>query len=181
MVVDHTFQPLSPRLNKIHKFLFNNNYVVTATDKNLGLAVSEQTWIIEKTKDYLSNQREYRRLEDNDTNHILRDKCIEMIHLAKSVEDYDWKYGNLSEFLCLKVTTQGRKHHILRSYGIPKIHKEPVNFRPILPCHSAIQNSAAKFISKMLKPLIAEAQTVIIGHKKPTKTHSWMQILHCHW
>ena len=88
-----------------------------------------------------------------------------MLRLAKVAENYDWKYGSLSAFLRSKVTAPGREHHIPRFYGIPKIHKEPVKFRPILPCHSAIQNPAAKFVSKMLKPLIAEAQTVIIGSK----------------
>jgi hypothetical protein len=37
--------------------------------------------------------------------------------------------------------------------------------RPIIPCHTAIQNPAAKYVSKKLKPLIQEAATVIHGTK----------------
>jgi hypothetical protein len=37
--------------------------------------------------------------------------------------------------------------------------------RPIIPCHSAIQNPAAKYCSKKLKPLIQEAATIIHGTK----------------
>nr|GAT48941.1 predicted protein [Mycena chlorophos] len=37
--------------------------------------------------------------------------------------------------------------------------------RPIVPCHSAIQNPAAKYISKKLKPLIEAAPTIIHGTK----------------
>ena len=81
------------------------------------------------------------------------------------MEDYDWKYRTLSRFLCFKVIALGRGHHIPHFYGISKIHKEPVKLRPILPCHSIIQNPAAKFVSKMLKPLIADTQIVIIGSK----------------
>jgi hypothetical protein len=56
-------------------------------------------------------------------------------------------------------------HTVPHFYGIPKIHKEPVKMRPIIPCHSAIQNPAAKFVSKMLKPLIKAAPTIIHGSK----------------
>ena len=37
--------------------------------------------------------------------------------------------------------------------------------RPIIPCHSAIQNTAAKYISKILKPIILSALTIIHGTK----------------
>ena len=37
--------------------------------------------------------------------------------------------------------------------------------RPIIPCHSAIMNPAAKYVSKKLKPLIERAATVIHGTK----------------
>jgi hypothetical protein len=50
-------------------------------------------------------------------------------------------------------------------YCIPKIHKTPVKGRPIIPCHSAIQNPAAKYASKRLKPLIKAAPTIIHGTK----------------
>src|ERR1700712_3153119 len=37
--------------------------------------------------------------------------------------------------------------------------------RPIVPCHSAIQNPAAKYISKKLKPLVQAAPSVLHGTK----------------
>ena len=46
-----------------------------------------------------------------------------------------------------------------------KIHKQPVKMRPIIPCHSAIMNPAAKYVSKQLKPLIEESPTIIHGSK----------------
>ena len=57
------------------------------------------------------------------------------------------------------------QHKVPRFYGIPKIHKQPVKFRPIIPCHSAVMNPAAKFVSKKLKPLIQAAPTIIHGTK----------------
>ena len=37
--------------------------------------------------------------------------------------------------------------------------------RPIIPCHSAVQNPAAKYISKMLKPIIKLVPSIIHGTK----------------
>ena len=48
--------------------------------------------------------------------------------------------------------------------------------RPIIPCHSAIQNPAAKFISKNLKPLIQGASTVIHGTKDLAQKLSHLNI-----
>jgi hypothetical protein len=40
-----------------------------------------------------------------------------------------------------------------------------VKMRPIIPCHSAIQNPAAKYISKKLKPIVESAPTILKGTK----------------
>jgi hypothetical protein len=37
--------------------------------------------------------------------------------------------------------------------------------RPIVPCHKAIQNPAAKYVSKALKPIIKSAPTILHGTK----------------
>lgn len=164
--LDDTYKPLGPKLNTIKKFLVDNDYVITATDKNLGIAVSERTWIIEKTLDCISNESEYKRLTDAEANAILDEKCRIIADLAKTADYFlDWKHGALSEFLAHRITEKGKEHHIPEFYGIPKIHKKPTKFRPILPCHSAIQNPAAKFCSKQLKPIVQSAPAIIHGTK----------------
>jgi hypothetical protein len=50
-------------------------------------------------------------------------------------------------------------------YAIPKIHKNPTGYRPIVPCHSALQEPASKVVSKMLKPLYKNTPFVIHGTK----------------
>ena len=78
--------------------------------------------------------------------------------------------GNLSGFLrsqtgAVKVVAGKEEYPVPRFYGIPKIHKYPVKFRPIIPCHSVVFNPAAKFISKKLKPIIMSAPAIIHGSK----------------
>ena len=165
-LANHHFKTLGPQIDSIRQFLLDNRYIITGTDKNLGIAVSERTWIVEKSQDILNNVNEYRQIELDEAVKILDEKCTLMRELAAIAKEHvDDLEGSVSDFLRSKVTLRGESHHIPKFYGIPKIHKEPVKMRPIIPCHSAIMNPAAKYVSKKLKPLIKEAATVIHGTK----------------
>ena len=162
----HPHKSLQPDVGSIRDFLLNKEYVITGTDKNLGTAVSKRDWLIEKSQDILNDVNNYRLLEHDEAIRILNEKCSEMESLGNLAFNYvDHLEGSIADFLRSKITLRGETHHIPKFYGIPKIHKQPVKMRPIIPCHSAIQNPAAKYVSKKLKPLIAEAATVIHGTK----------------
>lgn len=162
----HHHKTLQPNVGAIREFLLNKEYVITGTDKNLGIAVSKRDWIIEKSQNILDDANNYRCLEHDEAISILDSQCREMLSIADLAQEYvDRHEGTVSEFLRSKVTLRGEAHHIPKFYGIPKIHKLPVKMRPIIPCHSAIQNPAAKYVSKKLKPLIMGAATVIHGSK----------------
>ena len=164
------YKPLTPSAKQIKEFLISNNYIVTMTDKNLGLAVSERTWIITKCLDILNNKKDYTPLSSIDKQRILDKKCSDMKYisaLAQEIHELKWSAipKDLPNFLGSKVTEVGGKHVVPTFYGIPKIHKQPVKMRPIIPCHSAIMNPAAKYVSKQLKPLIEGSPTIIHGSK----------------
>ena len=57
---------------------------------------------------------------------------------------------------------------LLKFYGIPKIHKNPIKLRPITLCHSALQNPLAKYSSKLLKPIVHKVKYVCSGTKQLT-------------
>ncbi len=153
-------------MRKIREFLLSNEYVITGTDKNLGIAVSKRDWIVEKSWDTLNDVNNYRRLELDEAWSISNQKCSEMELLARHAKEHvDHLEGTVSEYFRSQLTLRGATHNIPKFYGIPKIHKSPVKMRPIIPCHSAIQNPAAKYCSKKLKPLVRAAATVIHGTK----------------
>jgi hypothetical protein len=163
-----SFSSYAPKAGQIKSFLLDNEYIVTSTDKNLGIAVSRRAWIIEKSLDILHSRVDYRPLTTNQVNAICQVKCTQMLDLATlayECEVYLPEGSQLKEYLRSQITTPGNLHKIPYFYGIPKIHKEPVKFRPIIPCHSAIQNPAAKYVSKKLKPLVEGSPTIIHGSK----------------
>jgi hypothetical protein len=174
------YTSLTPDSHRIGEFLVANDYVVTNTDKNLGIAVSKREWIEEKSLQLLADRNNYEPLNPLTATQILNKHCADAITCSELAENTsDGK--QLSEFLRSNVTpgkfarrmkaTDVRRyiasepHKVPEFYGIPKIHKEPVKLRPIIPCYAAIQNPAAKYVSKKLKPLIQAAPTIIHGTK----------------
>lgn len=160
---------LTPDRHALFEFLSRNNYVVTGTDKNLGIAVSERTWIDEKCLDLLADRDNYRPIDFLMANEIFRHQNTSMDRIAGVAKLHLPNGDQISTFLRSKMTPREngvfREHAVPTFYGIPKIHKVPTKMRPIIPCHSAIQNPAAKFVSKQLKPLIQGAPTILHGTK----------------
>ena len=46
-------------------------------------------------------------------------------------------------------------------HGIPKVHKQPLKIRLIVPCHSHSANHASKVLSRMLKSLLSKHETIL--------------------
>ena len=151
--------------HQIQEFLVKNKYVITNTDKNLGIAVSEWTWLIEKCLKLLSDTRNYTPLNPLTSIQKLDAKCTKMEIIASKAESFLHNGKQIGNYLRHLINPPKEKHNIPLFYGIPKIHKEPVKMRPIIPCHSAIQNPAAKYVSKILKLIIKWAPTIIRGTK----------------
>ena len=158
--------PFSPNSYKILQFLKDNNYVVTMTDKNLGLAVSERDWILSNELKLLNDIRNYKELAKVDADLIMKSKGEKMIELADMVDDHLFLSElRLNDYFRSRVAREGEEIIYPQFHGLPKIHKQPTGFRPIIPCHSVCFNPAAKFVSKELKPLIKAAPSVIHGTK----------------
>ena len=88
-----------------------------------------------------------------------------MEEIARLAKDHLPNGKQLDVFFRHLIEDARKKRVVPCFYGIPKIHKEPVKLRPIIPCHSAVQNSAAKYVSKRLKPIIKSAPTILHGTK----------------
>ena len=97
--------PFAPRVNKILQFLLVNNYVVTMTDKNLGLAVSERDWLRRNELALLEDKRNYIELDKIDADAIMQIKSDEMLSLADLADEHiDLSNLGLVKFFKSKVT-----------------------------------------------------------------------------
>jgi hypothetical protein len=146
--------------------------------------VSERSWLDGLCKKLIEDPKEYVPIYSS----LVLDqylsqqhgKMMELSKRASLVYLDNFPSEQLSEFLRhlsidtsdknlspseIKLLIEKRRGSVPRFYGIPKIHKTPVKVRPIIPCHSAVQNPAAKFVSKELKPFIKAAPTLIHSSK----------------
>jgi hypothetical protein len=147
--------------------------------------VSEQTWLIEKCLELLSDNKNYIFIDPLTAIQKLDKKCTEMEVIALLAEAHLPNGKQIGNYLRHLITPPKEKHNVPLFYGIPKIHKEPVKMRPIIPCHSTVQNPAAKYISKMLKPIIQSVPSIIHGTKdlaiKQNSIINTPEILSYHW
>ena len=158
--------PFSPNSYNILQFLKDNDYVITMTDKNLGLAVSKRDWIISNELKLLHDKRNYKCLDKVEADEVMNEKGRQMISLAELAEEHLFLSElKVPEYFKSLVHESGEDPIYPQFHGLPKIHKKPTGFRPIIPCHSVCFNPAAKFVSKELKPLIKAAPSVIHGTK----------------
>ena len=126
--------------------------------------MSERDWILRNELKLLQDERNYQELALPTANTIMDKKGRQMQFLTTLVEKHLlWSELKLNEYFKSLITT--KDHVYPQFHGIPKIHKKPTGFRPIILFHSVMFNTAAKFVSKELKPLIKSAPSVIHGTK----------------
>ena len=152
-------------VTELQEYLEENKFIVSPTDKNLGCSVITRQWFIDGCNSLLSDTSNYQLISSAERQVKLETQCEKAVELAKFAHEM-LDHRQLSRFLRSMVpddVTEEPKVPVF--YGIPKIHKTPVKMRPIVPCHSAVQNPAAKYVSKQLKPLLAERPYLILGSK----------------
>ncbi|THH09686.1 hypothetical protein EW146_g8612 [Bondarzewia mesenterica] len=152
-------------LTEAREFLLKNEYIVTPTDKNLGAAVVTRKWFIENSKLLLSDTNNYTKISAAERQVILERTRTNVV-AASDFADQFLDNEQLVKFLRSKIPeSELDESKVPVFYGVPKIHKTPTKMRPIVPCHSCAQGPAAKFVSKQLKPLLAERPYVLRGSK----------------
>ncbi|KXN81808.1 hypothetical protein AN958_03738 [Leucoagaricus sp. SymC.cos] len=155
-----------PPVSVLRDYLTAHQLVVLVTDKNLGCACVSRSWIVEKTLLTLSSPRDYTEITRKQAVEITWDKHETMKRISRKSEEYQLQSQLPDYFVSqCRLDVVSAMEHLPKFYVIPKIHKNPVGARPILPCHSVAQGPAGKFISKMLKPIIRNCPYVIHGTK----------------
>jgi hypothetical protein len=172
-----TKKPNLVEYRPVLRFLKDNDYLVLPTDKNLGSSIVTRQWFLNGVEKLLSDTNSYECIDNVRRNIILatqRKKITDLSDLARV------NLGNdqLSNFLRSKLIPEDEPRPRLPVfYGIPKIHKKPTKMRPIVPCHSAMQNPAAKYVSKHLKPMLEKRPFILKGTKDLACALSEMQFV----
>lgn len=134
-------QRSKPRMNTARFFdeLTDAKLLCFITDKNLGIAVVTVEWYDDKIREHL-NSGPYVRSNPNPT--VIFQELLKM--------DFSLLPEQLQKFLW------GSKpgFRLPQFYGIPKIHKNPWQIRPIVPSHNWITAHLAKVLDHLLHPIL---------------------------
>lgn len=162
---------------ELEVFLKAKNYIVSLTDKNLGVAVITREWFNESSKVLLCDQTNYQPINPDERNFILETQHTIAKELSSFAKDVI-KNDQLAVFLRSKcpASDDANDAKVPVFYGIPKIHKQPTKMCPIMPCHSCIQAPAAKYVSKQLKELLKDRPYVLKGTKDLAQKLSKLKI-----
>jgi heme oxygenase len=135
--------PTKEPYRKLLNWLISKQVVIKQADKNAGLTAMPVKWYTNRVKDHLSNEKIYKRCEEPNQR-VLNNRLTAICKLHK-VEN--------------KWTT----HDIVDPYfyAMPKLHKLNIPIRPIIPSHSWVTTSAAKWLHEQLYPLVQTIPWII--------------------
>ena len=150
---------LNPEVSAVRLFLIENNIVVKPTDKNLGLAAfSKKTY----TRNLIQhiNDGPYEQIANAPTPEIFHQ------HLLKALP----RKGLTSQEE--RFIREPRKVDWPQFHIIPKVHKEPWGWRPIVPAHSSPTTRLSKVADLALSKILPRYPHLI------RSTAEWVKAFH---
>lgn len=127
-------------IRSLQEYLRHNRLILKPADKNLGWVICDLTWYESECFKHLEDTKTYK--------FIPRPDLKEIFTLLK---------GQLNN----KFTKNFIKHipkdpKVSRFHVLPKIHKNPITTRPIVPNFDTIISPLSKFLDKELAPLLLD-------------------------
>src|SRR5690606_7484997 len=107
--------------------------VVRLADKNLGLVVMPKEWYIRMTIEHLSDTKQYVQLVSSENDVILQVMAT-FVALRRRLFLFFQTYLHRQERKWLDAGFQLQRLPLL--YLLPKVHKSPIQMRPIVASHS---------------------------------------------
>lgn len=141
--------PMGPRklLTALPK---NKDFIVLPTDKNLGPAILDRANYKRRClDDHLLDHKTYRRLSESAARRRMHaaEFQFKMLLLAhkKSLPKEEWEYFQ-------RCFMEDRR--IPQFYCIPKVHKNPVKYRPIVSCVNSRMGDLSKWLDVQLQRVL---------------------------
>jgi len=153
-------------VRKLLKYLADNGLFITSTDKNLGIAIVSRTWYIRMCKDYLKNDRSITKINVDMTHEVMKNL---QRHIDQVVMSRAYSLTEQEENFLLANAWNEDLRKLPPFSGLPKIHKKPTKFRPIIPCHSFTGETAASMLCHLLEDEVKSSPPILLNSRTLAK------------
>jgi len=143
---------------QLKKYMLSKSLMAFISDKNLGISVVTHDWYVHQGTKFLEST-EYEQIEADDI------PWDGIIATCVSAGQDDVFPKNIRDFL-IKFD---RTNTIPVFHGIPKIHKSPWKFRPIVPMHTFATSKIAFVLHHYLDPIIGKIDSIIRSSRQFVK------------
>ncbi|SGY86418.1 BQ5605_C009g05816 [Microbotryum silenes-dioicae] len=142
-------------LPSLEGFMNNNNVLVKAADKNLGLTVLPKDWYVEEGLRQLQDSSTYLELKMVRLRTIIKTLMYRRKRLLSKVFSFASLY-QYTPFSAEKFVHQLNKDQIQlpEFHMLPKMHKVKLAGRPIVPSHSWVTSHVSKYADWLLQPML---------------------------
>lgn len=163
-------------VNQLKKDIQDRDWMVLPTDKNLGCALVSRGWYLSGAYKLLSAAHDYEKISTSRALVYLRLTKTNVKNLATHPAVSGPTGRQFREWLVSRISEDDPFKGLPHFYVLPKIHKDPWGYRPIVPCHSCIQGPAAKLLDFVLQPLLIDRPYVLQSSKELAKRLSAIKI-----
>ncbi|MGL4335486.1 MAG: reverse transcriptase domain-containing protein [Turicibacter sp.] len=128
-------------------FLISKNLIIKNADKNMGLTIMPLTWYNNQVMAHLNDQTTYEEVESIDLFRIWSELSFAINDLKK----LPFKPERLKE----------KSFEVPKFYVMPKLHKNPVKTRPIVPNYNWVTTEVAIWLHKQLWPYVKNCEWIV--------------------
>ena len=150
--------PLNINMTTFHdarNFLIDNNLLVKASDKNMGLTIIPISWYNNQIRIHLQDTNTYTPLGSIEyyNNHIKQPLHTKFKHMLNNLfNKYPFSFTKQEKKFLIK-DSEKKLNNLPQFHLLPKLHKTPQTTRPIIPNINTISTNLSIYISDKLQPL----------------------------
>lgn len=140
----------------LNELMDNKDIIIKPSDKNLGIAIMSKTWYNSQLELHIGNKTNFQLINNKET------KLLELKMLLSN----HCKIHNITGPLLKFIQEHNDNGTPAKFYIIPKIHKTPIQSRPIAADHSSQFCNLSKVLSSIFNNLTINHKSIITGTKQ---------------
>lgn len=143
---------LLPQIRHTINFMKSHNLLVCPADKNMGLTILQKEWYMIQLHLIVSNEENYLPCPT----FCVYDCLQSLEHIHNSCNSFTREIRKLYITIKKNIDKDINHYKVPVLYLLPKIHKNPIGARPIVPSHSWLTTTVSEFVDKELRSFLTK-------------------------